>query len=82
METVVEPFNLGGLEFAFYMVGSEVLKIVEIDDTQAFFGGVGLGSGAAPSAGYDVTALTGTFVFNQNALKWARSSRSRRPVHG
>jgi hypothetical protein len=60
--------DVGGLEFAFYMVGSEVLKIVEIDDTQAFLGGVGLGSGAAPSAGYDVTALTGTFVFNQNAL--------------
>jgi hypothetical protein len=60
-------FNLGGLEFAFYLVGPEVLKIAEIDDTGAFLGGVGFGSGAAPSAGYDVTALTGNFVFNQNS---------------
>ena len=62
-------FNLGGPggnTFSFYMIGAEVLRIVETDGF-AFTGGSALGTGAAPSAGYDVTALTGTFVFNDNA---------------
>jgi len=60
-------FNLGVHDYAFYMVGAEVFKLAEIDGTQLFVGGSVYGSGAAPSAGYDVTALTGNFVFNQNA---------------
>ena len=46
--------------FSFYMVGAEVLENGR-NRRVRFSRRVGLGSGAAPSAGYDVTALTGTF---------------------
>jgi hypothetical protein len=60
-------FDLGSHDYAFYMVGAEVFRMVEIDGVNLIVGGSVYGSGAAPSAGYDVTALTGTFVINQNA---------------
>ena len=51
----------------FYMIGAEVLRMVETDDWHFIRRGPRLGTGAAPSAGYDVTALTGNFAFNENA---------------
>jgi len=52
--------------FSFYMIGPEVIRIVETDGL-AFTGGSAFGTGAAPAAGYTTGAVTGSFVFNDNA---------------
>jgi hypothetical protein len=60
-------FNLGGHFFAFYMIGPEVFRVVENDGSILFIGGSMFGAAPTPAAGFDVTAVTGSFVFNDNA---------------
>jgi hypothetical protein len=52
------------LDYAFYMVGPEVYRFVEVDANFVTGGSIFGAETAASSSGFDVTALTGNFAFN------------------
>ncbi len=52
------------LDYSFYMVGPEVYRFVETDANFVTGGSIYGAETAASSSGFDVTALTGNFAFN------------------
>ncbi len=57
-------------DYAFYMVGPEVYRAVELDGNFVA-GGSLYGAAATPAAGFDVTSITGNFAFNDNGFGFA-----------
>ncbi len=59
-------FTSLGLNYVFYLVNFRVFRVVETDATFTTGGSLYAAAAPASSSGFDVTQLSGNFVFNEN----------------
>jgi hypothetical protein len=64
--------SLGGEQFAYYVVGPEVFRLIETDRT-AFFAGSMYGQGTAANA-FSASSLKGTYAFGQYGFEFSGSA--------